>query len=261
MNQKKIGEFITKCRKKKKITQEGLGEILGINGRSVSKWERGLNMPDLEKLPLLAKELDITVSELLKGELNTDENKEDDSSFESIEFYVKDSKKKILIITSIIISVMLFIFSLIFFFSNFAKNKIYTISSLNDEIILKGYLFMTPEQNIIVINNLDYQSDTVGTNKEPTIKEISIYLNNDNAKIISYSKIFSNESVPLSSALNQLSLSGEESKKQSLNVLSYNDDLDNMILVIEFTDSNDEFTEIKVNLEVNEEYSNNKIFY
>lgn len=42
MNQEKIGKFIAKCRKEKKITQEQLAEKLGISDRAVSKWERGI---------------------------------------------------------------------------------------------------------------------------------------------------------------------------------------------------------------------------
>jgi len=46
MNQEKIGKFIYLCRKDKKLTQEGLASKLNISDRAVSKWERGLNLPD-----------------------------------------------------------------------------------------------------------------------------------------------------------------------------------------------------------------------
>ena len=41
MDQIKIGRFIAKCRKEKKLTQANLAEMLNITDRAVSKWERG----------------------------------------------------------------------------------------------------------------------------------------------------------------------------------------------------------------------------
>ncbi|MBQ8632897.1 MAG: helix-turn-helix transcriptional regulator [Lachnospiraceae bacterium] len=67
MNQENIGKFIAKLRKEKKLTQEQLAEKLGVNNRSVSRWENGTCMPDYALLPLLAQELGISVAELVEG--------------------------------------------------------------------------------------------------------------------------------------------------------------------------------------------------
>ena len=64
----KIGRFIADCRKEKKITQEQLAEKLNITDRAVSKWERGLSLPDADKMLDLCNILDINVNELLNGE-------------------------------------------------------------------------------------------------------------------------------------------------------------------------------------------------
>ena len=64
----KIGKFIADCRKEKKITQEQLAEQLYITDRAVSKWERGLSLPDADKMLELCNILDINVNELLNGE-------------------------------------------------------------------------------------------------------------------------------------------------------------------------------------------------
>ena len=64
----KIGKFIADCRKNKKITQEQLAEKLYITDRAVSKWERGLSLPDADKMLDLCNILDINVNELLNGE-------------------------------------------------------------------------------------------------------------------------------------------------------------------------------------------------
>ena len=64
----KIGKFIADCRKKKNITQEQLAEKLYITDRAVSKWERGLSLPDADKMFELCNILEISVNELLVGE-------------------------------------------------------------------------------------------------------------------------------------------------------------------------------------------------
>ena len=68
MDLMKIGKFIADCRKKKKITQEQLAEKLYVTDRAVSKWERGLSLPDAGKMLDLCNILDISVNELLNGE-------------------------------------------------------------------------------------------------------------------------------------------------------------------------------------------------
>ena len=68
MDQKKTGQLIADLRKEIGLTQEGLGEKLGVSQRSVSRWETGKNMPDLSLLTPLADTLGVSVTELLAGE-------------------------------------------------------------------------------------------------------------------------------------------------------------------------------------------------
>ena len=64
----KIGKFIAESRKSKELTQEQLAEKLYITDRAVSKWERGISLPDADKMIDLCNILDINVNELLLGE-------------------------------------------------------------------------------------------------------------------------------------------------------------------------------------------------
>jgi len=70
MNQINIGKFIAQKRREKNLTQEQLGEKLGVSHKSVSKWETGKCMPDYSVIELLCQELNISISELLDGEEN-----------------------------------------------------------------------------------------------------------------------------------------------------------------------------------------------
>ncbi len=68
MNQEKIGKFIAKCRKDKKMTQSELAEKLGVTDKSIGNWENGRNMPDLSLFKPLCNLLEITINDLLSGE-------------------------------------------------------------------------------------------------------------------------------------------------------------------------------------------------
>jgi len=71
MDQIKIGKFIAENRKKNGLTQMQLAEKLNITDRAVSKWENGRAMPDSSIMLALCKELQITVNDLLSGEVVT----------------------------------------------------------------------------------------------------------------------------------------------------------------------------------------------
>ena len=75
MNQEKIGKLIAKQRKAKGLTQQQLGDKVGVGYRAVSKWETGLTLPDISIINELSAILGITADELLKGELNNKEQK------------------------------------------------------------------------------------------------------------------------------------------------------------------------------------------
>lgn len=69
MDQIKIGKFIAQCRKEKGLTQMQLAEKFGITDRAVSKWENGKAMPDSSLMLELCSVLEITVNDLLNGEV------------------------------------------------------------------------------------------------------------------------------------------------------------------------------------------------
>lgn len=74
MDQVKIGKFIAECRKNVGLTQKQLAEKLGITDRAVSKWETGKALPDSSIMLELCRILEITVNDLLSGEVISMEN-------------------------------------------------------------------------------------------------------------------------------------------------------------------------------------------
>ena len=68
MNQQKIGEFLKELRKQKGLTQEQFAEIVNVSNRTVSRWENGNNLPDLDILIEISDYYEIDLRELLNGE-------------------------------------------------------------------------------------------------------------------------------------------------------------------------------------------------
>ena len=67
IDKKTFGIFLAEQRRANGFTQRELAEKLYISDKAVSKWERGLSMPDISLLVPLAEILDVSVTELLEG--------------------------------------------------------------------------------------------------------------------------------------------------------------------------------------------------
>ena len=90
-----IGEHIARYRKAKSLTQEQLGELLGVTNQAVSKWESGVSMPDIMLLPKIADTLSITLDVLYGIQKTEVKVRADDfpkaANDHLIEFMVKQS--------------------------------------------------------------------------------------------------------------------------------------------------------------------------
>lgn len=64
----RFGENLQMLRKKKQLSQEGLAELLGVSRQAVSKWELGEGYPEVDKLLILSKTLNVSLDSLLGGE-------------------------------------------------------------------------------------------------------------------------------------------------------------------------------------------------
>lgn len=86
MDHTKIGKLIYTLRKEKGLTQLQLAEAMHISDKTVSKWERGLGCPDVSLLCELSKILNVDLSELLRGQLTSNDIL--GGSMKRIKFYV-----------------------------------------------------------------------------------------------------------------------------------------------------------------------------
>lgn len=96
MDQKVIGKFLKDLRKEKGITQEQFAEIMGVSGRTVSRWETGSNMPDLDVLILIADYYNVELREILDGERKSEKmNKELEETVLKVADYSNEERNKL----------------------------------------------------------------------------------------------------------------------------------------------------------------------
>ena len=105
---KKTGQLIQKRRRELNLTQKDLAEHLGVSDRAVSKWETAKSFPDVSVLKPLAEALNVTVSELLDGEIQDLTNgtitaeKADQTAIRGILVYTRQNLKRYRILLCIL---------------------------------------------------------------------------------------------------------------------------------------------------------------
>ena len=97
MDTKMIGSFLKELRKENNMTQEQLGERIGVTNKTVSRWETGNYMPPAESLILLSDIYGISINEILAGKrVEMDELKEvaDENMTKVLGETTRNSKKE-----------------------------------------------------------------------------------------------------------------------------------------------------------------------
>ena len=166
MNQEKIGKFIALRRKEKNFTQEQLAEKLSVSKNAVSKWERGLNLPDVSLMEELCKLLDISLNELFAGEILNAKQIKNQSENNLLNILKSNNQKykkyQIILFSIITISIIITIIlgRLLFIRLGFIQdsNLKYTQIYLNDESNIKGNV----DINMFGKINIDFD---IGANK------------------------------------------------------------------------------------------------
>ncbi len=120
----KIGKFIAERRKSYNLTQMQLAEKLNVTDKAVSKWENGKSMPDSSIMLALCKVLNISVNELLCGEiLNSDNyNKTETLLLELSKLDELKNKKIITSMWSLMIPNLIFYLIIIYLSVNITSN-------------------------------------------------------------------------------------------------------------------------------------------
>ena len=123
-----VGKVISKQRKKLHLTQKDLSEKLYVSDKAVSKWERGLCFPDISILLPLTEVLEISLYDLLKGKTEkTDVEEILKTTVEYSEHEINRKKKKHLVISATVMTVLLVI-GLFAFFKMQKRTEIHAVT-------------------------------------------------------------------------------------------------------------------------------------
>ena len=97
MDQVKTGAFLRDLRKERNITQEQLAEKMCVSRRTVSRWETGSNMPDLDILIEISEYYNVDLREILDGERKEEQmNKEMKETVLKVADFSKEQEAKVI---------------------------------------------------------------------------------------------------------------------------------------------------------------------
>lgn len=116
MDVENIGRFLLKLRKENNLTQKEIATLCNVSAQAVSKWERGMSVPDIELLERLSVLYRISINEIIMGEKKT--------------IYIDiEKRKRIIDLTASIFVFLAYLF-------NFVNFDVYGMGFNN---VLKGY--------------------------------------------------------------------------------------------------------------------------
>lgn len=260
MDQGKIGSFISDLRKEKKLTQAELGDIVGVTGKAVSRWERGLNLPDRAIMNKVSEALGVSTTELLNGERVVDLSKEnlDQITENSVAYYKEKLRKKFkkvfLSTISIIVLITLALF-MTFYFNNAGSCNVYDISSESTELFAEGMITQTNDKTTLVISNFLYKGTNIrnvyAIDYDVVLDGKVIANGGYNLDEINYM----DDEFDIQKFFNVITIYLETDKKYDFDNIEY------LSINFRYTISEGEDCNFKLPLKVEKKFSNNKFIY
>ena len=159
MDVSKIGMFIKKLRIDKGMSQYELADLIPIDRSVVSKWERGEVLAPIDKMRRICEIFDISINELISGELETKENEKEHQN-NLFDYLIKqDSKNRKLKMISIILFfitlILTFAFLAYYFIETHNTEKTYRVTGISSSYeINNGFLFITRENSYLKIGSI-----------------------------------------------------------------------------------------------------------
>lgn len=148
----KTADLILVLRKEKGLTQQELGDILGVSSKSISKYERGVCLPSDEVLLKMTSFFNISLEELLNGERN-----KPNKNFKMFIFFV----------------ILITIFT--FFLAKLSNRQVlFKLNSSDLNIKVKGDIYLNKNSVMLNILNINYSGDDIKYDK----LESFLYINN-----------------------------------------------------------------------------------
>lgn len=206
-----IGKFIAKLRREKKLTQKQLGEMLNIDSKTISKWERGKYAPDMMFFRELGKLFEVSIEELLDGKRKEGKGMNNDVMTYSSNSETKNIKKCFIIFLILNILIILSLLIIIILQNNKQWNIINVNNSNSEKYTIDGMILYNKHESIYILREFIYSDDKIGTSEEIEIQNIKVSLLLDE-KIINSNYMEYDQGISLFYAIQQLHIYVNEKK-------------------------------------------------
>jgi len=223
MEQNKIAKLIKQIRKDNNLTQKQFADKYNVTYQAVSKWENGINLPDMYLLKQISSDFNISIDNILDGEYSK-----------------KNNKIKIVCVVLIIILVIVIVLSTFFIKNSFYDFNFNTLSSDCSNFNVSGNIAYNDKKSSIFITRIEY----CGNNDKEKYKEIecSLYESNNNIdKKISYCAHKENFDITLKEYLQTVTIVVDDYKS-----ICKDYSKNNLYLNVSAKDSNDKITTYKI---------------
>lgn len=166
MDSKEIGHFIYELRTEKGLSQYQLADMIPISRQAVSKWERGITIPDSATLLILSKIFDVSINELLIGRKFTNQDSkteiQDTITLNAIDDVSKKSitikKLKIIIISFFLLFINIFL--IYYFVNSYNSIKVFTIEGESKNFkTVDGIFVITKGKVYFRLGDIKYDED------------------------------------------------------------------------------------------------------
>lgn len=181
MNQNKLGELIKNLRKENHLTQKEFAELFNVTYQAVSKWENGVNIPDIAILKEMSNKFSLDINYLLDGEVNKS----------------KKNKKRVLVFFLGLLLVVFFI--LLYLFTHNHDFTFKNVRSDCDDFTVLGNIAYNDNKTSINISSISCLNDEAQLfNEIITI----LYEEHENTKTIISKDEYYGEKITLNNYLN-----------------------------------------------------------
>lgn len=221
MNQEKISNLIKQLRKKDNLTQAQFANKYNVTFQAVSKWENGKSLPDIVLLKQICKDYNISIDEVLEGEIN--------------------KKNKYLLLIPLV--VILIIGSVFILKKDDFEFK--TLSSSCSNFKISGSIAYNNNKSHLHLSNIDYCGND--DNNDYVKIECTLYEKKQNINKELDKLYYDNDEIKLKDFLENIEFDLEDFSKMCR---SY--DNDSLYLEINATTKDNKTTNYKVLLSINE---------
>lgn len=221
MNQEKISNLIKQLRKKDNLTQAQFANKYNVTFQAVSKWENGKSLPDIVLLKQICKDYNISIDEVLEGEIN--------------------KKNKYLLLIPLIV---ILIIGLVFILKK-DDFEFKTLSSSCSNFKISGNIAYNNNKSHLHLSNIDYCGND--DNNDYVKIECTLYEKEQNINKELDKLYYDNDEIKLKDFLENIEFDLEDFSKMCR---SY--DNDSLYLEINATTKDNKTTNYKVSLSINE---------